>query len=166
MNNDTYPDATRQDTTLGETTRRDTDIQPRVYGSTLVTTTDGEPSLGDLVVGLTDDISTLVRKEMDLAKAELQESAQQSARAGGMIAAGGLVAYAGLILILIALAVLLGQWWDNFWLGSAVVGLVTIIIGGILLYSGMNQLKKVSLVPRKTVSSLNRDAEMAKEKLS
>lgn len=161
MNNDTYPDATRQDPTL-----RDTDIQPRVYGSTVVTTADGEPSLGDLVVGLTDDISTLVRKEVDLAKAELQESAQQSAKAGGMIAAGGLVAYAGLILILIALAVVLGQWWDNFWLGSLVVGLVTAIIGAILLSSGMNQLKKVSLVPRKTMSSLNRDAEMAKEKLS
>jgi hypothetical protein len=76
-------------------TRPDVNVQPGVYGSTGVTTgviTDGhEPSLGDLVVGLTDDITTLVRKEVELAKTELQESAQEGAQAGGMVAAGGMV---------------------------------------------------------------------------
>lgn len=152
-------------------TRQDAGIQPGVYRTTTVTTTDGEPplgepSLGDLVVGLTDDISMLVRREVDLAKAELQESAQEGAKAGGMIAAGGMVAYAGLLLILIALAIALGDWWENYWLGAAVVGLVTGILGWVILNSGLNQLKQVSLVPRKTMASLNRDAEMAKEKFS
>jgi hypothetical protein len=134
--------------------------------STLLTTADGEPTLGELVMGLTDDISTLVRKEVDLAKAELQESVKEGAQAGGMIAAGGMVAYAGLLLILAALAVALGDWWDNYWLGAAVVGLVTGIIGWAVLNGGLKQLKEVSLVPRKTIDSLERDAKMAKEKLS
>lgn len=155
-------DMVRQDTVV----HHDPTVQPGVYQSTILTTADGEPSLGDLVVGLTDDLTTLVRKEVDLAKAELQESAQKSAKAGGMLAAGGMVAYAGLLFILAALAIALGNWWDNYWLSTAVVGLLTALIGWLVLNSGLNQLKEVSLVPRKTVDSLNRDAKMAKEKLS
>jgi uncharacterized membrane protein YqjE len=134
--------------------------------STLLTTAEGDPTLGELVMGLTDDISTLVRKEVDLAKAELQESIQKGARAGGMVAAGGAVAYAGLLFILAAIAILLGDWWNNYWLGAGVVGIIVAVIGYVMLNGGLNQLKQVSLVPRKTISSLQSDAEMAKEKLS
>lgn len=134
--------------------------------STLLTTAEGDPSLGELVMGLTDDISTLVRKEVDLAKAELQESVQKGAKAGGMVAAGGAVAYAGLLFILAAIAILLGDWWNNYWLGAGVVGIVVAVIGWFMLNGGLTQLKQVSLVPHKTISSLQSDAEMAKEKLS
>jgi hypothetical protein len=137
-----------------------------IAGSTLPPRSDQEPSLGDLVVGLTDDISSLVRKEVDLAKAEFQESIKKGGQAGGMVATGGMVAYAGLLLILAAVAVALGDWWENYWLGAAVVGLVTGIVGWAMLNGGLKQLKEVSLVPHKTLESLERDAQMAKEKLS
>jgi uncharacterized membrane protein YqjE len=134
--------------------------------STLLTTADGEPSLGELVMGLTDDVTTLVRKEVELAKAELQESAKASGKAAGMIGAGGMVAYAGLLLILAAIAIALGDWWNNYWLSTAVVGLATGLIGWAILNGGMKQFKEINLVPRKTIDSLERDAQMAKEKLS
>jgi len=146
--------------------RPSNDLRASPAQSTLLTTADGDPSLGQLVMGLTDDITTLVRKEVELAKAELQENIQESAKAGGMIAAGGMVAYAGLLLILGAIAILLGDWWDNYWLGAAVVGIITGVIGWFMLNGGLKQLKQVSLVPHKTISSLQSDAEMAKEKLS
>jgi uncharacterized membrane protein YqjE len=142
------------------------DQRPSTGQSTLLTTADGDPSLGDLVMGLTDDLTTLVRKEVELAKAELQENIQQGAKAGGMVGAGGMVAYAGLLFILAAIAIVLGQWWNNYWLGAAVTGLVTGLIGWFILNNGLNQLKQVSLVPHKTISSLESDAKMAKEKLS
>jgi uncharacterized membrane protein YqjE len=147
-------------------TRQNTSPHPGVYGATALTTTDNEPSLGDIVVGLTDDITTLMRKEVELAKAEMQESIQEGAQAGGMVAAGGLLAYSGLLFILAAIAIALGQWWDNYWLGAAVVGLVAGILGWSILNGGLKQLKQVSLVPRQTISSISRDAKMAKEKLS
>jgi len=127
---------------------------------------DPEPSLGDLVMGLTDDITTLVRKEVELAKTELQENIKEGAVAGGMMAAGGMVAYAGVILVLIAIAIALGEWWDNLWLATLVVGLVTLLLGWTIFNSGKGQLKDVSLVPRKTLSSVSRDAKVVKEKLS
>jgi len=147
-------------------TRQNNDVHTSSVGSTILTTADGDPSLGDLVMGLTDDLTTLVRKEVDLAKAELQENIQQGAKAGGMIAAGGMVAYAGLLLILAAIAIALGDWWENYWLGAAVVGLITGVVGYVLLNGGLKQLKEVSLVPHKTIASLESDAQMAKEKLS
>jgi len=147
-------------------TARSSDLQTTATRSTLLTTADGEPSLGTLVMGLTDDLTTLVHKEVDLAKAELQENLQEGAKAGGAVAAGGMVAYAGLLLILAAIAIALGDWWNNYWLGAAVVGLITGIIGWVMLNGGLNQLKQVSLVPHKTISSLESDAKMAKEKLS
>jgi uncharacterized membrane protein YqjE len=134
--------------------------------STLLTTAEGDPSLGQLVMGLTDDITTLVRKEVELAKAELQESIQVGAKAGGMVAAGGAVAYAGLLFILAAIAIILGDWWNNYWLGAAVVGIIAGIVGYVMLQGGIKQLKQISIVPHKTISSLQSDAEMAKEKLS
>jgi predicted phage tail protein len=146
-------------------TRQDTNTHTGVYRAPAVTT-DNEPSLGDIVVGLTDDLTTLVRKEVELAKAEVQESIQDGAKAGGMVAAGGLLAYSGLLFVLAAIAVLLGDWWNNYWLGALVVGLVAGILGWSILNGGLKQLKQVSLVPRQTISSISRDAEMAKEKLS
>jgi uncharacterized membrane protein YqjE len=134
--------------------------------STLLTTAEGEPSLGDLVMGLTDDITTLVRKEVELAKTELQENIKEGAQAGTMVAVGGMVAYAGLILLLIGVAIALGDWWNNLWLGAGVVGIVVGLIGWAVLNGGLKQLKEVSLVPHKTIASLERDAQMAKEKLS
>jgi uncharacterized membrane protein YqjE len=138
----------------------------RVAVAPAVPVANQEPTLGELVMGLTDDITTLVRKEVELAKTELQENIKEGAAAGGMIAAGGMVAYAGLILVLIAIAIALGQWWDNLWLATLVVGIVTLLLGWAIFNGGKNQLKDVSLVPRKTISSVNRDAKVVKEKLS
>lgn len=138
----------------------------RVAVTPAVPATDQEPTLGELVMGLTDDITTLVRKEVELAKTELQENIKEGATAGGMIAAGGMVAYAGVILVLIAIAIALGQWWDNLWLATLVVGIVTLLLGWAIFNAGKGQLKDVSLVPRKTISSVNRDAKVVKEKLS
>jgi len=134
--------------------------------STLLTTAEGEPSLGSLVMEITDDLTTLVRKEVELAKVELQENLREGAQAGGKVAAGGMVAYAGLLFILAAVAIALGDWWENYWLAAAVVGLITGIVGWVVLNGGLNQLKQVSLVPKKAMASLERDAKMAKEKLS
>lgn len=142
------------------------DVNHTATRSTILTTAQGEPSLGELVMGLTDDVTTLVRKEIDLAKTELQENVSKGARGGGMAAAGGMVAYAGLLFILTAITIGLGNWWGNYWLSAAVVGVVTGLLGLAILNGGIHQMKQMSLVPRKAINSLERDAKMAKEKLS
>jgi uncharacterized membrane protein YqjE len=128
--------------------------------------TQPEPTLGDLFTGLTSDLSALVRQELELAKTEMQESAKQGAKGAAFMAIGGFLAYAGLILLLIALAVLVGNLLENYWLSTLLVGLAVVVIGGVMAASGKSQLAHMNLTPRKTIQTLEADAHMVKEKLS
>jgi uncharacterized membrane protein YqjE len=125
----------------------------------------GEPTLGELLTDLSEDFSTLVRQELKLARVETMETVSKTSRSATMMAAGGALAYAGLIVLLLALAVLIGQAIDSYWLGGLLVGLVVLIIGGILISSGRNSLKNVSVAPEKTIETLKDDARWVKEQV-
>lgn len=124
-----------------------------------------EPSLGQLFTELSDDMSTLVRQELELAKAETMQKVSQATRSIIMMVAGGLLAYAGLISLVIAAAIALGALMP-YWLSSLIVGLVVIVIGAVLVMSGRSSLANLSLVPEKTVETLKQDARWAKEQVS
>lgn len=125
-----------------------------------------EPSLGELVSGLSDDVTTLMRKEMELAVAEIQENVKEATRAGMTVTVAGFLGYAGLILLLIAVSLLLGSALNSMWMGIGIVGLVVVVIAAVLYGSGKAKLEQVNLLPRRTMRSVERDIEMAKEKLS
>jgi len=122
-------------------------------------------SLGDLVTGVTNDLATLMRQEIQLARAETMEKVSQTMRSIVWIAAGGMVAYAGVIGLLIAAIVGLASFMP-LWVSAALVGLVVVVIGYLLIESGRNQLKHMSVVPERTVESLQEDAALVKEKVS
>lgn len=126
---------------------------------------EAEPSLGQLFTELTDDMSTLVRQELELAKAETMQKVSKATRSIIMMVAGGLLAYAGLIALVIAVAIALGGLMP-YWLSSLIVGLVVIVIGAVLVMSGRSSLATISLVPEKTVETLKQDARWAKEQVS
>jgi uncharacterized membrane protein YqjE len=145
---------------------------PRVYDTPAYTTSsatvDGvgpEPSLGELISSLSEDFSTLVRKEIKLAKVETQESIAHASRSVTMMVAGGLIAYAGLIVLLLGLAVLVGQAINSYWLAGLLVGVVVIGVGAILLSSGRASLKQVTVTPEQTIETLKEDARFVKEKV-
>lgn len=130
-----------------------------------ITTGQTEPSLGQLLNELTGDMSTLVRQELELAKAETMQKVSQATRSIIMMVAGGLLAYAGLIAIVIAAAIALGSLMP-YWLSSLIVGLVVVAVGAILIMSGRSSLANLSLVPENTVETLKQDARWAKEQIS
>lgn len=124
-----------------------------------------EPSIGVLFGELSEDLGTLVRKEIELARVETTEKVSKAVRSAVTLVAGGLVAYAGVIVILIAVAILLGEFMP-YWLSTLVVGLVVAIIGAVMVISGKNTLTNMSVVPEKTVDTLKEDARWAKEQVS
>lgn len=130
-----------------------------------VTTGQAEPSLGQLLNELTGDMSTLVRQEFELAKAETMQKVSHATRSIIMLVAGGLLAYAGLIALVIAAAIGLGALMP-YWLSSLIVGLVVVAIGALLVMSGRSSLATLSLVPEDTVATLRQDARWAKEQIS
>lgn len=134
-------------------------VDPRPYISS-------EPSLGELFTSLSSDFSTLVRKEIELAKVETMESVSTASKGAGLMAAGGMVAYAGLILVLIGIAIVVGQAINSYWLAALLVGVLVLGVGGVLFSSGKSALKNVSLTPDKTIKSLKEDARWVKEQVS
>ena len=125
-----------------------------------------ERSLGDLFSDLSRETTTLVRQEVQLAKAELTQSATEAARGIGMLVAGGVVAYAGLFFVLLAIVFgLIEAGWDA-WLSALVVGVVVVAIGAILVLRARESLKPANLAPRRTVETLKEDQEWAKEQIT
>ena len=129
-----------------------------------VVSINSEPTLGDLFSSLTEDLSTLIRKEVDLARTETTEKGTHATRSVVSIVAGGLIAYAGLIALIIAVIVGLSRFMP-LWLSALIVGIVVIVIGAIMISSGRSSLANMSVMPEKTVESMKENTEWAKEQV-
>jgi hypothetical protein len=109
----------------------------------------GEPlgNLGDVVSDIARDMSTLVRQETELAKAELRESAKRAGRASGLLGGAGLGGWFALLFLSIAL------WWaigDAVGLGwsALIVAAIWAIIAAVLYSMGRGELKRVQGLPK------------------
>lgn len=129
-----------------------------------VVSVNDEPTLGDLFSSLTEDMSTLIRKEVDLARTETLEKVSSATRSVVSMVAGGMIAYAGLIGVMIAVIVGLSRLMP-LWLSALIVGIVVIVIGAIMIMSGRNSLQKMTVVPEQTVESIKENTEWAKEQV-
>jgi drug/metabolite transporter (DMT)-like permease len=120
-------------------------------------------SLKELFGDLTQSVTTLFRKEIELARTEISEKVSQAGVAAGAVAAGGILALAALIVLLQALVIALTELGLAPALSALIVGGVVAIIAFALIYKGMNDLKASNLAPTRTVEALRRDADMVKE---
>ena len=122
-------------------------------------------SFKELFADLTNSVSTLFRKEIELARAEASEKIGQAGFAIGSLAGGAILALAALIVLLQALVIALAELGLAPALAALIVGGVVAIIAFALIYKGMNDLKASSLAPTRTVDSLRREANMVKEQV-
>jgi hypothetical protein len=120
-----------------------------------------ERSLGSLIGDLAHETTTLLRKEVELAKVEMSEKIDKVQTAAVSMAAGGAVLYAGFLVFLIfavvALDAVLANWIDADWLAPLIVSLVVLGAGYLMLRAGQKRLATDSLVPRRSLRSLQRD---------
>lgn len=91
--------------------------------------TDGEKSAGQLVKEVTEDMSTLVRKEIELAKKEIGDSVSAKIKGAVIFAVVGVLAFFALIFVLLAIR----DGLDSF----VVVWAADLITAGILLLVGV-----------------------------
>jgi len=122
-------------------------------------------SLKELLSDLTNSLTTLVRKEIQLARAETSEKITHSMVALGAIAAGAILALSALIVLLQALVIAIAEMGVPPALASLIVGLVVAVIAYFLIHKGTNDLKATNLAPARTMDSLRRDAEVVKEQV-
>ena len=120
-------------------------------------------SLKDLLADLSNSITTLFRKEIQLARAETSEKVTQVAVAIGSIAGGAILAMAALIVLLQALVIALTEVGVPAGWASLIVGGIVAIVAYAMIYKGTSDLKAGNLAPNRTVDSLKRDAQVVKE---
>lgn len=138
----------------------------------MATSGEGRP-IADLLGGLVSDISTLFRKEVQLAKVEASEKVSEAAGAAGSIAIGGVLVIGALGVFLAALVSLLAALFVNMGmdptlanaLSAVVVALVFGLAGWMTINKGLNALKASNLNMNRTAASLGRDADIVKERL-
>lgn len=118
-----------------------------------------ERSIGELFGELTREVTTLVREEVALAKAEVGAKARRAGKDVGMMAAGGAVAYAGFLALLAAVIIILDALGMPLWLSALLVGVVVTAGGGFLAWKGYDALKREDLAPRETVEALTEDVD-------
>ncbi len=109
---------------------------------------DREPrSIGELLGDVTTDLSTLMRKEVELAKTEARESMARAGKGLGLLAAAVIAALLFLIFITLAawwaLGTLVGHGWS-----AVIVAAVWAVVGVILASAGKTEMKKITGLPQ------------------
>lgn len=107
---------------------------------------DGQ-SLGDLIGDVSRDLSTLMRQEVELAKAEVKQSAQRAGKGAGMLGGAGVAGHMVLVFLSLALWWALGTLMGLGWSGL-VVAAVWAVIAAVLALSGRSQLQSIEGMPQ------------------
>jgi hypothetical protein len=110
-------------------------------------------SVGELMGNVTRDLSTLMRQELALAKAELKVEATKVGRGSGMYAGAGIAGWMVLLFLSIALWAGLSNVMDAGWAG-VIVAVVWGVIGAVLYMSGRRQFREVNPKPEQTAATL------------
>jgi MFS family permease len=121
-----------------------------------------ERPIGDLVKQLAGQTSTLVRQELDLAKAEMSQKANVAGKGAGLFGGAGAVGLlAGGALtacLILALSEVMPEW-----LAALIVALVLGVIAAVLAMQGRNRIRAATPpVPEQTVETVKEDVEWAK----
>jgi uncharacterized membrane protein YqjE len=91
----------------------------------------GDKSVGELVSRISEQASTLVREEIELAKTEMEIKAKRLGRGAAVGAAAGFFAIFALIYAFQALAWGLNDLFESLWLGFVIVMALFIVLGAI-----------------------------------
>ncbi len=118
-------------------------------------------SLPDLVKQLADQTTTLIHKEMDLAKAEMTQKGKDAGKVAGMFAGAAIV---GLMAIgaLTAFLILVLATFLPGWLAALIVTVVLGAIAGVLALRAKKQAQEIKPVPEQTIETVKEDVEWAK----
>ena len=122
-------------------------------------------SIGDLLNQLSDQIATLVRQELYLARAEMEQKARRAGRGLGLIGVSGVVALAAVGASTATLIMLLAQWMDG-WLAGLIVTIAFTAIAALLGIRGKENVSEATPpIPEQTIESVKEDVQWAKTQI-
>jgi hypothetical protein len=121
----------------------------------------GRP-VGELLKQLSEETTTLVKQEIDLAKAEMSEKGKQAGIGAGMFGGAGVSGLLALIFLSLAAVAALDTAMDT-WLAALIVGVVWGAIAGALALQGKSKLEQATpAAPEQAIESTKEDVQWAK----
>jgi hypothetical protein len=113
----------------------------------LRTPDSSRPSVGELFSDVASDLSTLIRQEIELAKAEIRQSAVTAGKGAGMLAGAGISGHMVLLFVSVAAWWGLGDSIGHGW-SALIIGAIWLVIAAILGLAGRREISAVSGVPQ------------------
>ncbi|KQO36578.1 phage holin family protein [Aeromicrobium sp. Leaf245] len=120
-----------------------------------------DESTGRLIAQATEDISTLIRAEMALAKDDLAQAGKRVGVGAGLFGAAGVIALYGLGVLLSAAVLGLANVTDP-WLAALIVAVALFVVAGAAALLGKSNVSKVAQAPAARVESVQADVAAAK----
>ena len=125
-----------------------------------------EQSIGDLLKHLSEQMATLVRQELELAKAEMQQKGKRAGLGIGLIGGGGVLALAAVGALTATLILLLGEWMDA-WIAALIVTVVYAAGAALLALRGKEKVSEATPpIPEETIDTVKEDVQWAKTQIS
>lgn len=122
-----------------------------------------EDPLGELLRTATDDLATLFRSEIELAKLEMKEDVREAGKLGGIFGAGAICAYFALLLASFAVVWLLEEVM-HIALAFLIVAVVYGIAAAVLFVRGRSRATNFNPAPEQTIQTLKEDVQWAKQR--
>jgi uncharacterized membrane protein YqjE len=123
-----------------------------------------QPSTGELVKRLSEQVSVLVRGELKLAQLEMTRKGKQAGIGAGMFGAGGLIALYGLACLLACAILGLSRLLEP-WLAALIVGAALLAVSAVAALTGKARLKKAApLVPAQAADGVKADVNEIRER--
>jgi MFS family permease len=119
-------------------------------------------STGELLKHLSEQTSALVRKELELAKAELTQKGREAGRGAGLLGGAAVI---GLLAggALTAFLILLLSEAMNAWVAALIVTVIYVAIAGALALVGRDRMRAgMPPAPEQTVETVKEDVQWAK----
>ena len=125
----------------------------------------GEVPVGTLVSEVAQDLSTLMRQELELAKAELKQEVVRAGKGAGALGGAGLAGWLAVVFISLAAMFGLGAIMPLGW--AALIVAVAWAAAGLVLFStGKRELAAVNPVPEKTIETVKEDVRWVQNRNS
>ena len=121
-----------------------------------------EHGTGELLKELSDHTTTLVRQEIELAKAELGEKGKKASLGAGMFGGAGLFAVFALAALTTCIIVALDSALP-LWLAALIPAVIYTAVAGMLALRGRNKVQEAGPpVPEQATESVKEDVQWAK----
>jgi membrane protein len=138
-------------------------MEPQIDGSHPAAAS--EQSTAQLVTQLSEQVSRLVRDELQLTRREMTRKGKQAGAGAGLLGGSGVVALYGLA-CLVACVIIAISGAIAAWLAALIVGAALLAVAGIAALLGRSSLRRATPpVPKQALGSVQADVQEIKERV-